>query len=237
MITGVSISKFNCLLKTLLFTCVGCGAHERLLQWALEVTSRPRATDHCGLWAHERLYYSGLYKFTVYILTYLLLPCLHFLQDMSTVENVVKIVETALKSTHLPTKMSALHGGLYLLETGATEVSHHLVPLLGNYVLTSLTSITPYDIVLFVCLFTVDNVAHVPVWSISFWFRRNAQAKVWLMIVMWASGLPREEDLCHLSVIQIMYSTDCYHHSQQHHNDTIFEAAGTHSSYQSTTLA
>jgi len=66
------------------------------------------------------------------------------------VENIVKIVETALKSTHLPTKMSALHGGLYLLETGTTEVSHHLVPLLGDYVLNSLTSITPYDFSLFV---------------------------------------------------------------------------------------
>jgi len=61
----------------------------------------------------------------------------------------VKIVETALKSTHLPTKVSALHGGLYLLETGVTEVSRHLVPLLSDCVLTSLTSITPLDIVLF----------------------------------------------------------------------------------------
>jgi len=59
------------------------------------------------------------------------------------VENFVKIVETALKSTHLATKMSALHGGLYLLEAGVTEMSHHLVPLLGDYVLRSLTSITP----------------------------------------------------------------------------------------------
>ena len=60
------------------------------------------------------------------------------------VENVVKVVETALKSTHLPTKMSALHGGLYLLETGMTEASRHLMPVLGDHVLRSLTSITPY---------------------------------------------------------------------------------------------
>jgi len=60
------------------------------------------------------------------------------------VEHVVRIVDTALKSTHLPTKMSALHGGMYLLETGVTEVSHQLVPLLGDCVLRSLTSITPY---------------------------------------------------------------------------------------------
>jgi len=60
------------------------------------------------------------------------------------VEIIVKVVETAFKSTHLPTKMSALHGGLYLLEAGMTELSQHLVPLLADYVLRSLTSITPY---------------------------------------------------------------------------------------------
>jgi len=60
------------------------------------------------------------------------------------VETVVKIVETALKSTHLPTKMSALHGGLYLLEAGMTDASQQLVALLGDYVLRSLTTITPY---------------------------------------------------------------------------------------------
>ena len=60
------------------------------------------------------------------------------------VETVVKIVETALKSTHLPTRMSALHGGLYLLEAGVTDVSQQLVALLGDYVLRSLASITPY---------------------------------------------------------------------------------------------
>jgi len=37
--------------------------------------------------------------------------------------------------------------------------------------------------------------------------------------------------------IQIMYSTDCYHHPIQRLNDTISELTGTHSSYQSTTLA
>jgi len=70
------------------------------------------------------------------------------------VENVVRIVETALKSTHLPTRISSLHGGLHLLEAGVTEVSHHLVPLLGDYVLRSLTSITPYDTTshLLICL-------------------------------------------------------------------------------------
>ena len=56
----------------------------------------------------------------------------------------MKLVETAVKSTHLPTKLSALHGGLYLLETGVTDVSHHLVPLLGDHVLRSLACITPY---------------------------------------------------------------------------------------------
>jgi len=63
------------------------------------------------------------------------------------VETIVKVVETALKSTHLPTRISALHGGLYLLEAGMTELSQQLVPLLGDFVLRSLTNITPYVII------------------------------------------------------------------------------------------
>ena len=43
--------------------------------------------------------------------------------------------------------------------------------------------------------------------------------------------------LADLFIIQIMYSTDCYHHPIQRLSDTISELAGTHSSYQSTTLA
>ena len=40
-----------------------------------------------------------------------------------------------------------------------------------------------------------------------------------------------------LFIIQIMYSTDCYQHPQQRLNDTILEAAGTHSSNQTMALA
>jgi len=43
--------------------------------------------------------------------------------------------------------------------------------------------------------------------------------------------------LTDLFIIQITYSIDCYHYPQQRHNDTIFEATGTHSNYQITTLA
>ena len=43
--------------------------------------------------------------------------------------------------------------------------------------------------------------------------------------------------LTDLFIIQITYYADCYHHRQQRLNDTILEAAGTESSYQSTTLA
>jgi len=46
-----------------------------------------------------------------------------------------------------------------------------------------------------------------------------------------------EHLLTDLFIIQITYFTDCYHHPQQRLNDTILEAAGTHFSYQSTTLA
>jgi hypothetical protein len=65
------------------------------------------------------------------------------LQDAATLERIVKLVEGSLRSPHLPTKMSALFGSLYLLETGLPEVSSQIVPLLVDYLGRSLTSITP----------------------------------------------------------------------------------------------
>ena len=37
--------------------------------------------------------------------------------------------------------------------------------------------------------------------------------------------------LTDLFMIEITYSTDCYHHPQQHHSITTLEAEGTHYSY------
>ena len=64
------------------------------------------------------------------------------MQDLPTSERVVKIIDQCLKSTHLPTKVSALFGCMYLLETEATELVQHLVPLAMEYLVRTLGSLT-----------------------------------------------------------------------------------------------
>ena len=59
------------------------------------------------------------------------------------VERITKLLEAALKSTHLPSKISAMYGALYILETGMTEVTSQVVPLITDYLGRSLSSITP----------------------------------------------------------------------------------------------
>lgn len=65
-------------------------------------------------------------------------------QDAALTERILKFIDVCLKSTHLPTKISSLYGCLYLLETGVSEVTRSLVPVLSEYLLRSLTNITPY---------------------------------------------------------------------------------------------
>lgn len=58
-------------------------------------------------------------------------------------EHIAKMIDSSLKSTHLPTKLAALYGSLYLLEAGLTDVARQIIPILTEYVLKSLGSITP----------------------------------------------------------------------------------------------
>ncbi len=66
-----------------------------------------------------------------------------FPQDAPTSEKVVRLVDAGLKSTHLPCKVCALYGGLYLLEAGMSDITHQIIPLVTDCVLKQLSSITP----------------------------------------------------------------------------------------------
>ncbi|XP_066278562.1 huntingtin-like isoform X2 [Branchiostoma lanceolatum] len=48
-------------------------------------------------------------------------------------ERVSKLLESSLKSTHLPTKVGSVYGSLYILEAGPSEASKLLVPVLQDY--------------------------------------------------------------------------------------------------------
>lgn len=67
---------------------------------------------------------------------------LHF-QDAALSERIVKLVDTNLRSTHLPTKIFTLYGGLYILEANQGDLSCSLISIFVDYLLKSLSGFTP----------------------------------------------------------------------------------------------
>ena len=57
-------------------------------------------------------------------------------------ERVLKLIETCMKSSHLPTKVCTLYGCLYLLETGMVEITGQVIHTLTDYLYKTLNSIT-----------------------------------------------------------------------------------------------
>lgn len=63
--------------------------------------------------------------------------CAH--QDKMTAEPVCRLLESSLKSTHLPSRIGALHGVLYVLECDLLDdTARQLIPTVSDYVLTNL---------------------------------------------------------------------------------------------------
>lgn len=67
---------------------------------------------------------------------------LTLVQDAATVEKIVKTVDNGLKSTHLPTKISCLHGMLYLLEGGLSDIVRALLPTMADFILRHLAIVS-----------------------------------------------------------------------------------------------
>eukprot|EP00058_Branchiostoma_floridae_P006836 XP_002592324.1 hypothetical protein BRAFLDRAFT_101261 [Branchiostoma floridae] len=62
-------------------------------------------------------------------------------------ERVSKLLESSLKSTHLPTKVGSVYGSLYILEAGPSEATKLLVPVLQDYLSKSIPPIAQCCIV------------------------------------------------------------------------------------------
>ena len=78
--------------------------------------------------------------------------CFPSSQDVATTERVLRLLDLGLKSTHLPTKVSALYGAMYLLEAGSPDVIVQVVPMLTESLAKTLGSITQLQFVsLFLC--------------------------------------------------------------------------------------
>lgn len=59
-------------------------------------------------------------------------------------ESVSRLLESALRSGYLPSKIGALHGILYVLECDLLDdTAKQLVPLVSDYVLTTLKAVAP----------------------------------------------------------------------------------------------
>ncbi|XP_037546596.1 huntingtin, partial [Nematolebias whitei] len=62
--------------------------------------------------------------------------------DKVTAEPVCRLLETTLRSTHLPSRMGALHGVLYVLECDLLdETAKQLIPAVSEYLLSNLKGI------------------------------------------------------------------------------------------------
>lgn len=65
-----------------------------------------------------------------------------FIQDSSVAERVVKLIDVGLKSTHLPSKVSTLHGMLYLLEANIADLTKSILPLVTDFLLKHLSAVS-----------------------------------------------------------------------------------------------
>ncbi|GFO37998.1 huntingtin-like [Plakobranchus ocellatus] len=85
-------------------------------------------------------------------------------------ERVVKLVESCLKSTHLPTKISALHGSLYLLEGGVSELNTTLLPFLTDFLAKHLAIVSQ------ACF--ISNQLVVTMWATTFYIIENFSSEI-----------------------------------------------------------
>ena len=67
--------------------------------------------------------------------------CFYF-QDSSSIEKLMKLLDIGLRSPHLPSRIAAMHGILYLLEGGVQEITKTLVPIATDFLLRNLGSIS-----------------------------------------------------------------------------------------------
>ncbi|RUS73694.1 hypothetical protein EGW08_018541 [Elysia chlorotica] len=85
-------------------------------------------------------------------------------------ERVVKLVESCLKSTHLPTKISALHGSLYLLEGGVSDLNTTLLPFLTDFLSKHLTIVSQ------ACFISQQFV--IIMWATAFYIIENFNTEI-----------------------------------------------------------
>ncbi|XP_041368406.1 huntingtin-like isoform X2 [Gigantopelta aegis] len=61
--------------------------------------------------------------------------------DTATSEKVIKLIEGGLRSTHLPSKVAVLHGVLYLLESGLSDLTRNILPTIASFLIKHLSAV------------------------------------------------------------------------------------------------
>ncbi|ESO95031.1 hypothetical protein LOTGIDRAFT_160793 [Lottia gigantea] len=64
--------------------------------------------------------------------------------DSSTAERLIKVIDSGLKSTHLPSKVSSLHGILYILETSTSDLTKTLLPIITEFLTRHLSAVSNF---------------------------------------------------------------------------------------------
>lgn len=67
---------------------------------------------------------------------------MYLCQDKAIAEPVCRLLESTLRSTHLPSRIGALHGVLYVLECDLLDdTARQLIPTVSEYLLSNLKAI------------------------------------------------------------------------------------------------
>ncbi|XP_061171379.1 huntingtin-like isoform X1 [Saccostrea echinata] len=85
--------------------------------------------------------------------------------DSSGIEKLMKLLDTGLRSPHLPSRTAAMHGILYLLEAGMQEITKPLVPMATDFLLRNLGSISQ------TCITSQQYI--LTMWATAFYIMEN----------------------------------------------------------------
>ncbi|CAG2221231.1 HD [Mytilus edulis] len=85
--------------------------------------------------------------------------------DSSVASKIMTILDYGLKTPHLPSRISALHGILYLLEAGIQETTKQIIPLATDFLLKNLSSVNQ------TCITSQTYV--LTMWATTFYIMEN----------------------------------------------------------------
>ncbi|XP_054721499.1 huntingtin-like [Uloborus diversus] len=87
--------------------------------------------------------------------------------EPDVLDKLKKLLELCLKSTYLPTKISTLHGLLYVLEHGGGDETSPLLPIATEYILTNLDAFDGTKL----CSQNEDHI--LIMWAVAFYIIEN----------------------------------------------------------------